>query len=202
MQLGMIGLGRMGANMVRRLMRAGHECVVYDVNPRLGRRRSSAEGATGADDRSRTSSAKLDRPADRLDHGAGRASPARPSTSSPRCWAPATSSSTAATATTATTSTPRPAARRARASTTSTCGTSGGVFGLERGYCLMIGGDDEAVDHLDPIFETLAPGVDAAPRTPGRAGDTDAPPSTATCTAARPAPATSSRWSTTASSTG
>jgi 6-phosphogluconate dehydrogenase len=54
-------------------------------------------------------------------------------------------------------------------------GTSGGVFGLDRGFCLMIGGPDDAVRHLDPIFATIAPGVDSAPRTPGRAGD----PSTA-----------------------
>ena len=51
------------------------------------------------------------------------------------------------------------------------CGTSGGVFGLERGFCLMIGGPDEAVERLDPIFKTLAPGVDTAERTPGRSGD-------------------------------
>ncbi len=78
MQLGMIGLGRMGTNMVRRLMRAGHQCVVYDV------------------------------------------------------------------------------------------GTSGGVWGSERGYCLMIGGEKAAVRRLDPVFAALAPSVDAAPRTPGR----------------------------------
>ena len=69
-------------------------------------------------------------------------------------------------------------------------GTSGGVFGLARGYCLMIGGDDKAVDRLDPFFSALAPGVDAAPRTPGREGDRR-PPSRAICTAARPAPGTS-----------
>src|SRR5690606_37756142 len=51
------------------------------------------------------------------------------------------------------------------------CGTSGGVHGLERGYCLMIGGPEEAVKRLDPVFRALAPGVDAAPRTPGREGD-------------------------------
>jgi 6-phosphogluconate dehydrogenase len=55
------------------------------------------------------------------------------------------------------------------------CGTSGGVFGLERGFCLMIGGEDDVVEHLDPIFKTIAPGVDAAPRTPGLTGE----PSTA-----------------------
>src|SRR2546429_8289910 len=51
------------------------------------------------------------------------------------------------------------------------CGTSGGVWGLERGYCLMIGGEDDVVKHLDPIFRTIAPGVEAAPRTLGRAGE-------------------------------
>jgi len=79
------------------------------------------------------------------------------------------------------------------------CGTYGGVWGLERGYCLMIGGDTEAVERLDPIFKTIAPGR-APSRTP-RDASPAAPPRTATCTAARPAPATSSRWCTTASST-
>ena len=71
-------------------------------------------------------------------------------------------------------------------------GTSGGVWGLERGYCLMIGGEDEAVPRLDPIFATLAPGRRAAPRArPAASGDRRAPPSRATCTAARAAPGTS-----------
>src|ERR687887_598391 len=83
-QLGMVGLGRMGANIVRRLMRDGHDCIDY------------------------------------ID-----------------------------------------------------CGTSGGVFGLDRGYCLMIGGPDAAVERLDPIFKTIAPGVESAERTPGRSGDPD-----------------------------
>ena len=68
-------------------------------------------------------------------------------------------------------------------------GTSGGVFGLERGYCLMIGGEPDVVKRLDPIFATLAPGIDAAPRTPG--AKPAAPPSGATSTAGPPAPATS-----------
>ena len=79
-------------------------------------------------------------------------------------------------------------------------GTSGGVFGLERGYCLMIGGETDVVAHLDPIFKTIAPGLDAAPRTEGRSG----PPSTRNRVLPLrlpTAPATSSRWSTTASST-
>ena len=69
-------------------------------------------------------------------------------------------------------------------------GTSGGVFGLERGFCLMIGGEDKVVEHLDPIFATIAPGVDAAPRTPGEAGRR-ARRSTAISTAGRTVPATS-----------
>ena len=79
-------------------------------------------------------------------------------------------------------------------------GVSGGVWGLERGYCHMIGGEDAVVKHLDPIFRSLAPGVEAAPRTPGATG-APARPKTAICIAARTAPATSSRWSTTASNT-
>ena len=79
-------------------------------------------------------------------------------------------------------------------------GTSGGVWGLERGYCLMIGGEDEPVRRLDPIFLTIAPGKGSAEPTPGRASQA-APPSRATCTAGRTAPGTSSRWCTTASST-
>ena len=80
-------------------------------------------------------------------------------------------------------------------------GTSGGVWGLERGYCMMIGGEADMVQHLDPIFATLAPGQGDIPRTPGRARASAAPPSRAICTAARTAPATSSRWCTTESST-
>jgi len=80
------------------------------------------------------------------------------------------------------------------------CGTSGGVWGLERGYCLMIGGPDDAVARLDPLFKALAPGVASAPRTSGREANRPKP-NRAICTAVRPAPATSSRWSTTASNT-
>ena len=78
-------------------------------------------------------------------------------------------------------------------------GTSGGVWGLERGYCLMIGGEDETVHRLEPIFETLAPGVGSIPRTAG--GERRHTPSTGTCTADPPARGISSRWSTTGSST-
>ena len=81
-------------------------------------------------------------------------------------------------------------------------GTSGGVFGLERGFCLMIGGEDGPVEHLDPIFRTIAPGAGTADPTPSRTRTGPGPRRTGTCTAGRPARGTSSRWSTTGSSTG
>ncbi len=171
-QLGMVGLGRMGANIVRRLMRDGHDCVVYDVNPDAVAS-LAAEGAAGAG-----SLAEL---ADKL--------------SPPRAvWimVPAgeiteqTVSDVAAVLAAEDTiidggnsyyrdDIRRAAEVRERGIRYVDCGTSGGVFGLERGYCLMIGGPDEAVERLDPIFATLAPGVDAAERTPGVDGE----PSTA-----------------------
>ncbi len=80
-------------------------------------------------------------------------------------------------------------------------GTSGGVWGLDRGYCMMIGGEDEVVKHLDPIFATLAPGLGNIPRTPGTREDRLEPPNRATCIVVRMAPGTSSRWFTTESST-
>ena len=201
MQIGMIGLGRMGANMVRRLMRGGHECVVYDVSAEAVARAGEGEGATGATsladfvEQARAAAAvvwmmipagvrrrrRSRRPRARFDAGDtiidGGNSDYRDDLRR---------------------------ARRARANAAIhyiDVGTSGGVWGLERGYCLMIGGDDAAVQRLDPIFAALAPGRDAAPRTPGRE-ESRQRPSRATCTAVRPAPATSSRWSTTGSSTG
>ncbi len=86
---------------------------------------------------------------------------------------------------------PRDELLKTPASTTSTSGTSGGVWGLERGYCLMIGGEDDVVARLDPIFATLAPGVDARRAHRRAQRRRRAAPSTATCTAARTAPGTS-----------
>jgi 6-phosphogluconate dehydrogenase len=172
MQLGMVGLGRMGANLVRRLMRDGHECVVFDVNPDAVAE-LAGEGATGADSLD-DFVAKLDQPraawvmvpagaitestvndlANRLEAGDAIIDGGN--------------------------SYYRDDIRRSQAFADKgidyiDCGTSGGVFGLERGYCLMIGGPDEAVQRLDPIFATIAPGVESAERTPGLSGD----PSTA-----------------------
>ena len=190
MQLGMVGLGRMGANLVRRLMRDGHECVVYDVNAdavkrargrgrdrrRLASRTSSpklAHAARGVGDGARpaTCSDTVDRA--RAADGAGRH---RSSTAATRYYRDDID---------------RAAQLRAQGIHYVDCGTSGGVFGLERGFCLMIGGEDEPVAQLDPIFETHRARRRAPRRAPpGRTGDGTAP-STATCTAARTAPATS-----------
>jgi 6-phosphogluconate dehydrogenase len=168
MQLGMVGLGRMGAGMVRRLMRAGHECVVFDVNPDSVAA-LVADGAVGA--------SSLEDFVARLEH------PKSAWVMVPAAFTGSTVDRLAAlmgdgdiiidggnsyyrddvdTA----------ARLRPKGVHYVDCGTSGGVFGLERGYCLMVGGDDEAVAHLTPVFETLAPGFDAAERTPGLTGDT------------------------------
>jgi 6-phosphogluconate dehydrogenase len=164
MQLGMIGLGRMGANMVRRLIRGGHQCVVYDRSAETVKELAK-EGAVGA--------ASLDDLVARL--------------SAPRAvWlmvpAGVVDSSVAELA-------PKLAKgdalidggnsyyiddiRRAKALQGRgihylDVGTSGGIWGMERGYCLMIGGDNEAVKRLDPIFKALAPGKGNVDRTPGR----------------------------------
>jgi 6-phosphogluconate dehydrogenase len=164
MDLGMIGLGRMGTNMVRRLLRAGHQCVVYDIHPEVVQAlvKERAVGATSLEDFVH----KL---------------------SSPRAiWmmVPA-----AAVDPTLKSLVPllerddvvidggnsyyqddirRAAELRPKGIQYMDVGTSGGVWGMERGYCLMIGGDEAAVRRLDPIFAALAPGIEAAPRTPGR----------------------------------
>jgi 6-phosphogluconate dehydrogenase len=171
MQLGMVGLGRMGANIVRRLMRGGHECVVYDVNAAAvkGLEGEGATGASSVDD----FVAKLSKPraawvmvpaafagdtvnelASRMEKGDividGGNSYYRDDIERASSLAP-------------------------KGIHYVDIGTSGGVFGLDRGFCLMVGGDKEPVERLDPILKTIAPGIDAAPRTPGQAGQ----PSTA-----------------------
>jgi 6-phosphogluconate dehydrogenase len=172
MQLGMVGLGRMGANLVRRLMRDGHECVVFDVNPDAVKE-LAGEGATGAESLD-DFVVKLTKPrAAWVMVPAGEITESTVNELAERLEAGDAIIDGG-------NSYYRDDIRRSKALAERgvdyiDCGTSGGVFGLERGYCLMIGGPDGAVERLDPIFATIAPGVDSAERTPGRGGD----PSTA-----------------------
>ncbi len=165
MQIGMIGLGRMGGNIVRRLTRSRHQCVVFDQNPKAIKALVGEHVAGSADLKELIGQLKKPRavwlmlPAGRITEEtverlgglleAGRHHhrwrqfllqgryPPRQETG----W---------------------------KGIRYVDCGTSGGVWGFERGYCLMIGGQKEAVDHLDPIFSALAPGLGDIPRTPGR----------------------------------
>src|SRR4051794_11424271 len=167
MQVAMLGLGRMGANLVRRLTKHRHECVVYDVDRSAGEARAGG-GAT---------------PADSIEHLRTLLTPPR------IAWVmvPAAYAGDVV----------RDVAQHfeegdivvdggnsyyrddvVRANELSErgihyvdAGVSGGVFGLDRGFCLMIGGEDEPVAHLEPLFRALAPGVDATSRTPGREGE-------------------------------
>jgi 6-phosphogluconate dehydrogenase len=167
MQLGMIGLGRMGANLVRRLMRDGHECVVFDVSADAVKE-MEGEGATGAES---------------LDDFVAKLTPPRAAwIMVPAAFAGQTVDELADRMEPGDiiidggNSYYRDDVDRAEALTPRglhylDVGTSGGVFGLERGFCLMIGGEDEPVAHLDTIFRSIAPGVDTATRTPGRDGE-------------------------------
>ncbi|HEX2374234.1 MAG TPA: decarboxylating 6-phosphogluconate dehydrogenase [Actinomycetota bacterium] len=167
MQLGMIGLGRMGANLVRRLLRAGHTCVVYDQN-QAAVTQLEGEGAVGAGSLEELV-ARLEAPraawvmvpagvAGRVVEELGGLMDAGDvvidgGNSYYRD------------------DVQRAEALGARGVRYLDIGTSGGVFGLERGYCLMIGGPAEVVERLEPLFRALAPGLEAAGRTPGRSGD-------------------------------
>ena len=171
MQLGMIGLGRMGSNLVRRLMRDGHRCVAYDVNADAVKT-LQGEGAAGATsledfvtklDKPRTAwlmlpagvvEPTLDRLVPLLEPGDtvvdGGNSYYRDDITRAKRLAP-------------------------EKIYYLDCGVSGGIWGLERGYCLMIGGETEAVQRLDPIFKTIAPGKGSADPTPSRTRDGTAP---------------------------
>jgi 6-phosphogluconate dehydrogenase len=164
MQLGMVGLGRMGANLTRRVMRDGHEGVVYDVSPEVVAQ-LEGEGAIGSESVEDFVS-KLEKPrvawvmipaaitgrvvdelASHMEKGDiiidGGNSYYRDDIE-------------------------RAKALKSQGIHYVDVGTSGGIFGLERGFCLMIGGEKKVVRHLDPIFKSIAPGVDGAPRTPNR----------------------------------
>ena len=165
MQLGMVGLGRMGGNMVRRLMRGGHQCVVSDRSPQSVAE-FSKEGATGStslDD----FAGKLTKPrAAWIMVPAGDATDETVNALGARFEAGDTIIDGG-------NSYFKDDVRRSQALKTKgihyiDVGTSGGVWGLERGYCMMLGGPKEAVVRLDPIFKTLAPGRGDIPRTPGR----------------------------------
>ena len=167
MDLGMVGLGRMGSNLVRRLIRDGHRAVVYDLDPTSVAALVS-EGAEGAQ-----SLAEL---ADKLD--------------GPRAvWVMVPAGITGRVIDDLASflgagdiiidggnsfyqdDLDRSASLSASGIRLLDVGTSGGVFGLERGFCLMVGGDRDAFEHLEAIFQSLAPGVQAADRTPGRDGE-------------------------------
>jgi 6-phosphogluconate dehydrogenase len=164
----MVGLGRMGANLVRRLMRAGHECVVYDVSPQEVQT-LAGEGATGSDSLD-DFVAKLTKPrAAWVMVPAGHITEDTVLGLSERMEADDVIIDGGNTYY-------RDDIRRAATLSPKglhyiDVGTSGGVWGLDRGYCLMIGGEAEPVQRLSPLFAAIAPGVDAAPRTPGRSGD-------------------------------
>jgi 6-phosphogluconate dehydrogenase len=164
MQLGMVGLGRMGANLVRRLMRDGHRCVAYDRTPAtVGR--LEGEGATGATTLEEFV-AKLDKP-----RTAWLMLPAAVVGPTLERLVPLLEPGDVVID--GGNSYYRDDIARAKQLAAKKIhyidvGTSGGVFGLERGFCLMIGGETEAVERLGPIFKTLAPGRGAAEPTPGR----------------------------------
>ena len=168
MQLGMVGLGRMGAGIVRRLLKDGHDCVGYDVSPDAVQA-LEADGAIG--------STSLEEFAARLER--------------PRAaWVMVPAGEITSRTIDALAEVLEPgdvvidggnthyvedirhaSELRDQGIHHVDVGTSGGVWGFERGFCLMIGGEDEVVARLAPIFASIAPGVDAAPRTPGRTGE-------------------------------
>jgi 6-phosphogluconate dehydrogenase len=167
MQLGVIGLGRMGGNISRRLMKAGHQCVVFDANPKAvkGVEDDGAKGVGSLEEMVKA----LDKPRaiwsmlpagtiteETVQKLAGLLEPGDVIIDGGNTFY-------------------KDDIRRAKALAEKKidyidCGTSGGVWGIERGYCMMIGGPKAAVDRLDPIFSTLAPGLGDIPRTDGRAG--------------------------------
>jgi 6-phosphogluconate dehydrogenase len=163
----MVGLGRMGANMVRRLQRAGHDCVAYDVNP-AAVQASVGDGARPAHTPQEVVDALaaprhvwLMVPAayvgSTIDAFAPLLSPGDTLIDGGNSWYRD--------------DVDRAAPLQAKGIHYLDVGTSGGVFGLDRGYCLMVGGPDEAVAQMKPVFDDLAPGIGDIERTPGYSGD-------------------------------
>jgi len=171
MQLGMVGLGRMGANMVRRLMRQGVECVVRDMRPKPVAELVKAGAIGSASVEDFVAKLKVPRaiwlmvPAGLVDQSIG---DLLPHLTAGDILIDGGNSHYHD-------DIRRAAELRAKSIHYVDVGTSGGVWGLERGYCLMIGGEEQVVAGLEPVFKALAPGVEAAGRTPGRSG----PPSPA-----------------------
>jgi 6-phosphogluconate dehydrogenase len=166
MQIGVVGLGRMGGNISRRLMKAGHNCMVFDANAEA-REALEKEGATAAQSLAELVRALGEKPRavwvmlpagrvteETVERLGGLMEPGDIIIDGGNSFY-------------------KDDIRRAKKLAEKRiryvdCGTSGGVWGIERGYCMMIGGPKEAVDHLDPIFATLAPGLGDIPRTPDR----------------------------------
>ena len=164
MQIGMIGLGRMGSNMVQRLMKDGHECVVFDMNAGAVQK-LAAQGAVGTNSLkdfvarlTKPRAVWLMLPAAIVDQELAQLSPLLEAGDIVIDGGNSFYRDDIR----------RGAEMNQRGIYYVDVGTSGGVAGLERGYCLMIGGEKDIVIHLNPIFASLAPGIDAAPRTPGR----------------------------------
>ena len=171
MQLGMVGLGRMGSNLVRRLMRDGHRCVAYDVSADAVKT-LEGEGATGAGSLA-DFVAKLDKP-----RAAWMMVPA--GVVGPTLDQLVPLLEPGDTVIDGGNSYYRDDIRRAEQLAAKgiqylDCGVSGGIWGLDRGYCLMIGGETEAVERLDPVFKTIAPGLGTVEPTPSRTRDGTAP---------------------------